>query len=107
VLLIDCETDQSAFETTSGALGIEPEMLLSLLHDLRSKEDDDSAWQDPGNPEGLLNTIEFAVGRKAQFDGVCYFHFTRVLPHERFEEGILPGIDRLPKMWEILKTLTS
>ena len=105
MLWIDCDTDDSALSTTAAAFGINETDLKEIIRSLGASQADDETWLRSDNHNKMLCKLESIVGRKAVFDGVCYFHFTRVKPQEVFECGLVPSTDRLDAIWSMLEEL--
>lgn len=100
---IDCETRETTRATVAAAFNITPEEVDQLLATADPLINAPENWK-LGDPLHFAGRAFLkAAGREPDYDGICYFHFTRALPQASFaSEGIRPNVDRLDAIWAAL-----
>jgi len=102
MILLDCETLASAELSMGNIFDVSRDELYRLLT-LANGVFEDPDWRRNAEPSEIVaEKFMTTLGRRPVFDGVCWFHFTRVPPTMDFSGGILPPIDRLDDIWELL-----
>lgn len=100
-LILDCSTLESAINSYARVLGITDESLFRLV------ESAEVAWT--GIDVAPQNQIAHQLGLLQNLTPrpytVRWFHATRALPGETFQEGLLPTMQVLPKLWGTLGRL--
>ena len=100
--LLDCESIATTYRSLAAIYGLSRPELDEVLDDLTQH-----AFRHPDFGPGsqgdqvVLDRLR-KVAPKPQFDGVCWFHLTRVPPDEEFSAGLVPVIDRLDQLWDML-----
>jgi len=103
MIILDCETYSSTMKS------------LATIYDVNTYEieefyksfDIDNHFEvndpDCSGDQELRNVFEERIQVESQkLDKVCWFHLTRALPEENFNEGILPLSKSLEKIWDVL-----
>jgi hypothetical protein len=107
MLFLDCEDADAALQSLAAAAGVDAATLRAVL---LAREPDRIDWaegEDPwvAVPRNLLAELGVDIG-DVSFDGVYYFHGTRVLrPHAFLQDGILPLGAMLDQLWGDLYSL--
>ncbi len=108
MIILDCESFQTALESSAEILCIDPIVLLDSLRGFEyDKVPEVEQRQRPY--DNLL--IRHAVGIDPLSlltpKGIYWFHATRVPPATTFQEGILPLSARLENLWSLLGQLAT
>lgn len=104
--ILDCESVESTYNSLESILGIGIRDLKVAFKsfNMDSFYAENPHYPDP--PENLL--LEKIIGRSSTlpaFDQVCWFHLTRTVPTNTFDEGILPLGEQIEKIWVFLYSL--
>src|SRR6266566_3585452 len=102
MVLLDCESRQSTYSSIAQIFGIGREEIDRLLNLSDPILREPEFWRHGEADEIVDDTFRTAVATEPRFDGVCWFHFTRVLPGTDFSAGIAPVGDRLDEIWDLL-----
>jgi hypothetical protein len=99
--IIDCESQDSAYQSLEGITDIDEARLNSIFDQY---EPADLHFEDDSDP--LFIHIK-EQSREITVDEVCGFHVTRVPAGTSFEDGLLPSHLVLEKFWKILFSLVE
>lgn len=92
--ILDCHTFDSALLTLSRIIDTDPNALMEKLRSFKTDE-----W--PDAPRCYL--WQQLVGEDRPFDGVDWFHLTRVMSPDSFRQsGILPLNEMLEPIWAMI-----
>ena len=98
-MILDCQTNTSALATLSAIVGIAPKRLCEHLAGFKGDD-----WPDDP-PRYLWREI---VGGDREFEGVYWFHLSRVLDPNAFRRlGILPLNNMIDQIWLMLSELAG
>ncbi len=106
MIILDCES----YESTLASLAIIYNTTAEEIEDFINSFDLDGHYEinDPdckGDQE-LRNVYERETNlNPLELDKVCWFHLTRALPDEKFNEGILPLSKSLNKVWSVFDVI--
>lgn len=100
MLVLDCESRESAFRTLADILGVSVESLRAELAaiDLEAAYANGVVDGHPDEALWALLTKDLSITPGA-LDEVRWFHICRVLPSTTFEQGILPLTEALEGVW--------
>ena len=91
MLVLDCESRESALESVSAIYGVSADLLAEFLGTFDLGEHFAKNNPEHRGNEELRIVFESSFGRKlAQIDRVFWFHLTRALQASDFAEGIEP-----------------
>ena len=104
--ILDCESPDSAYVSVEQILGLN----RSQLDELFTEIDLDSIYTTDSHPDIPADTYLFCeVMKCSRLDGEyqddCWFHLTRTLESNRFDNGILPLGHCIDSIWEFLYSL--
>jgi hypothetical protein len=102
-LLLDCSSAESAIQSYASVVGVPTKTMLRLVEN--TLVDWTSSDVAPENQIARQLGVK-DDGEQGQFS-VRWFHATRALPGEKFQEGLLPTLQALPKLWRILGHLAA
>lgn len=103
LVLLDCSSFDSAVGSLAPLLGMSTSRLLQLLSKL-----DVDALDAEGRPEGrVLAALGVDTRHPPLPSSVIWFHATRALPGTTFDEGLLPTLQAMPKLWAALGEAAS
>lgn len=92
--ILDCHSFDTALSSLAAIADVEPQALIANLRDFNTDD-----W--PDHPPDYL--WERFVGGPKSFDGVHWFHFTRTLVPESFQQqGILPLGEMVEPLWSMI-----
>lgn len=102
--VLDCESIDSTYDSLGRLFDVQRETLELTLDKI-----DLGGY--PGYPVPTEKYLFDLVGQKLSpknpifFDRICWFHLTRTLEMNAFEDGILPLGEQINSIWEFLYTL--
>jgi hypothetical protein len=104
--VLDCENVDSTYESLEQILGSNRSRLESVFKAL----DLDQFYRDnprhPLPPEDLVSAeVRKSATLPGTYDRTCWFHLTRTITTNNFEQGILPLGERLEVIWDLLYSL--
>jgi len=95
--ILDCESVESTYKSLEKILGVTKQSMEKVFQDL----DIDSL------PDLVLSKMLKTDDSSIQFDSVCWFHLTRTVKTNNFEQGILPLDEAINLIWDFLYTLVD
>jgi hypothetical protein len=108
MIVLDMETDESAYESLKTILTVSRDELNRFFDKVRVSdftENPPRAARTFG--EYLLKGIEKIKGKSKAIDRTCFFHFTRVSQEESFKDGLLPLGIIVERIWQGLRALVK
>jgi hypothetical protein len=108
MIVLDCESLDSTYNSIQSVLGLTREAIQCVFASL----DVERFYAENRNyphdaPHLLMEKIKSASSSQIKFDAVCWFHLSRVLSPNTFENGILPLGDQVSAIWESLRSLVG
>jgi hypothetical protein len=100
---LDCETVETTLASVANIFGISPAFLETFLDELETPNWD--AEEPSLYPSQVVEKLQGKTGEACSFDATCWFHFTRTLETNRFEDGILPLGESIDLVWQALFSL--
>jgi hypothetical protein len=97
---LDCETPESAFASVANIFGISPALLETFLDELEPSDWD--AEEPALYPSQVIQRLQEKTGKECSFSATYWFHFTRTLRTNEFENGILPLGESIDSLWQSL-----
>lgn len=102
---LDCETPELAYSSFESIFGLSRAQLDFIFADFHSAD-----WYDiHGWPSGekdledlLYDRFQSIADVDASYDGICWFHLSRVLRHVDYSNGLLPLNLMLEQIWSNL-----
>jgi hypothetical protein len=106
--VLDCETTDSTYESLEQILGVGRSRLESLFESV----DVESFYRDnphhPQPPEDFVfSEVRKVMALRGDYDRTCWFHLTRTVPSNNFEQGVLPLGLCLDPIWGFLYSLAK
>jgi hypothetical protein len=103
---LDCETIDSTYESLEQILGTTRSRLESLFDGLDIESFYRNKPHHPQSPEDLIfSEVRKLATLEGDNDRTCWFHLTRTLVTNTFEQGILPLGKCLDAIWNLLYSL--
>src|SRR5829696_2806039 len=106
--ILDCETVDSTYESLEQILGTTRSKLESVF---QSVDIETFYRENPHHPQPAEDLIFSEVRKVATlpgtYDRTCWFHLTRTVPTNYFEQGILPLGECIDAIWEFLYSLAN
>ena len=102
--ILDCETKESTFESLAAIFNCNHSDLKSLLSEVNLEQIYELQWRERLIPytEYVYNYVVKELGEPNSLDGVCWFHCTRTMMSNKFEEGILPLGESINRVWSMM-----
>ncbi len=106
--VLDCESIETTYISLESILGIQRDKIDTAFYSLDIKRFyiDNSDY-----PEDAKRLVFSVVTNDApsvpDFDQVCWFHLTRTVETNTFEQGILPLSKQIDSIWDFLYTLVD
>jgi hypothetical protein len=106
--ILDCESYDSALMSICNVYNIDRARLVEFLVKTDLEKEYERASQQSEYGDILTSLFESRFGESThRFDGVAWFHLTRVPEGTTFSEGILPLNLALPKIWQAVVSTAS
>lgn len=103
---LDCETIDSTYESLEQILGTSRSRLESLFEGIDIESFYRNRPHHPQPPEDLVfSEVRKLATLEGEYDRTCWFHLTRILDTNTFEQGILPLGKCLDAIWNLLYSL--
>lgn len=107
---LDCETPELAYSSFENIFGVSRPQLDAIFADFHSAEwYDDNGWP-PGEgdlEDFLYDRFKSIADVNAPYEGICWFHLSRILRHVDYSDGLLPLNLRLEQLWSDLYALVQ
>ncbi len=102
--LLDCETVDTIYSSIEQISGLNKDTLIDVL--LHVTEDE--LYPGHISPDKiLLKKLQRETNSICKPDAICWFHLTRTVQNNPFEEGILPLSQILDHLWRLLFSLVQ
>lgn len=98
--ILDCETLESTYSSIENISGVNEQQLKSIFDETNFDDLEDFYYFD----KHLFSKVKKS-STSIDFDGVCWFHLTRVGKNTNFSDGILPLQLSVEKVWNFLYSL--
>ena len=100
--ILDCSTSADALQSVSALLSTTPSVLREKW---RTFSPDDPCYESVALENRLLLHLGYEPNRLPNPSAIRWFHATRALPGTDFQDGILPTMQALPRLWEAFGTV--
>ncbi len=106
--VLDCESLDSTYDSIQSIFGLTREAIDRVFASLDVERFYAENRDYPHDaPHLLMEKIKFESSSQIKFDAVCWFHLSRVLSPNTFENGILPLGGQVDAIWESLRSLVG
>ena len=103
MITLDCETHSSTMKSLANIYDINAHEIEGFFKSFDIDKHYEVNEPDCMGEQELRNVFEERLQlQPKKLDKVCWFHLTRALSEENFNEGILPLSKSLEKVWDIL-----
>jgi len=103
---LDCETVDSTYESLEQILGTSRSRLESVFERLDIESFYRANPHYPQPPEDLIfSEVRKVATLPGDYDRTYWFHLTRTIATNKFEQGILPLGERVEAIWDFLYSL--
>lgn len=96
--VLNCESVTSIYESIESAFGIDALSLNKLFVVLKDK----LTYLEMVSDDDLLLPLKERMTTDKLFDATCWFHLTRTVQSNKFEQGILPLGQVIDSIWDML-----
>jgi hypothetical protein len=103
--IIDCESGVSALESVANGFKCSKSELESALIDFDVNYIFENDPPSCSCEELIANEIFSRLGKPKPIDAIMWFHCTRTIESNRFDDGLLPLKQSLSRVWDMLEYL--
>jgi len=106
--ILDCESVETTYNSLERILGVTRQSMEKVFQDFdidRYYTLNPNSYDRPN--ELLLSKVLSSDQLDIEFDCVCWFHLTRTVQTNKFEEGILPLNKAINLIWDFLYALVD
>lgn len=103
--IIDCESGLSALESVANGFDCSKSELVSALLDFDVDYIFENDSPSCSCEELIANEIFSRLGKPKAIDAIMWFHCTRTIESNSYDDGLLPLKQSLPSVWDMLEYL--
>jgi len=104
--VLDCESIDSTYNSLESILEVDRSAIDSILNDVNFEDfHKGNPYHAPSPVDHLFCAVRTAFPSRMDFDQTCWFHITRTVETNTYEQGILPTGQQIDSIWNFLYSL--